>query len=100
MTFTEDLKVHQEQAYIWHKIFLFKHEKMMCITLEWLIQLEDGLSFPLHGDEIDIYKFVKHAQVHVQKYGFEDVFHVINDSIVGFNHNEAKLFLQISLKCI
>jgi hypothetical protein len=43
---------------------------MMCIALEWLIQLEDGLSFTLHGDEIDIYKFVKHAQVHVQKDGF------------------------------
>jgi hypothetical protein len=54
----------------------------------------------LHGDEIDIYKFVKHGQVHVQKDGFEDIFHVINNSIVGFDHNEAKLFLQISLKCI
>jgi len=33
--------------------------------------------------------------------GFQQIFNVvINNSIVGFDNNETKLFLQISLQCI
>jgi len=39
--------------------------------------------------------------IHVQKNGFQEIFNVVmNNSIVGFDHNENKLLLQISLKCI
>jgi serine/threonine protein kinase len=68
-----------------------------------LIQLVNEIPFILDGYEIDIHCFIKWAQkVHVQKDGFKDIidYVVINNSIVGFNHNEAKLILQISLKCI
>ncbi len=57
----------------------------------------------VNGYEIDIHHFIKCAQgVHVQKDGLKNIidYVVINNSIVGFNHNEAKLILQISLKCI
>jgi hypothetical protein len=37
----------------------------------------------------------------VEENGFQQIFNVvINNSIVGFDNNEAKLFLQISLQCI
>ncbi len=68
-----------------------------------LIQLVNETPFILDGYEFDIRDFIKWAQeVHVQKDGFKDIidYVVINNSIVGFNHNEAKLILQISLKCI
>ncbi|KAH9540515.1 hypothetical protein CY35_14G009600, partial [Sphagnum magellanicum] len=68
-----------------------------------LIRLVNEIPFILDGYEIDIHHFIKWAQkVHVQKDGFKDIidYVVINNSIVGFNHNEAKLILQISLKCI
>ncbi|CAM6058565.1 unnamed protein product, partial [Sphagnum tenellum] len=68
-----------------------------------LMHLVNEIPFILDGDEIDIYRFIKWAQkVRVQKDGFKDIidYVVINNSIVGFNHNEAKLILQISLKCI
>jgi hypothetical protein len=37
----------------------------------------------------------------VEKNGFQQIFNVVIDnSIIGFDRNEAKLFLQISLQCI
>jgi hypothetical protein len=56
----------------------------------------------LHGNEIDIHKFIKWAKtIHVQNDGFEEIFHVlINNSIIGVDHIEAILFLQISFDCI
>jgi hypothetical protein len=68
-----------------------------------LIQLVNGSPFIPDGYEIDIHHFIKWAQkVHVQKDGFKVIIHyvVVNNSIVGFNHNEVKLILQISFKCI
>jgi serine/threonine protein kinase len=68
-----------------------------------LIQLVNGIPFILDGSEIDIHHFIKWAQkVHMQKDRFKDIidYVVLNNSIVGFNHNEAKLILQISLNCI
>jgi serine/threonine protein kinase len=68
-----------------------------------LMHLVNEIPFILDGYETDIYHFIKWAQkVHMQKDGFKDIidYVVINNSIVGFNHNEAKLILQISLKCI
>jgi len=58
-----------------------------------------GSLFILHGDEIDIQGFIKCAKkVHVQKDGFEEIFHaLINNSTIGFDNNEAKLFFQMSL---
>jgi serine/threonine protein kinase len=67
-----------------------------------LIQLVK-IPFILDGYETDIHHFIKWAQkVQVQKDGFKDIidYVVINNSIVGFDHNEAKFILQISLKCI
>ncbi|CAK9877015.1 unnamed protein product [Sphagnum jensenii] len=65
-----------------------------------LIELVKGSRFTL--DKIKIRKFIQHAQnIHVEKDGFQQIFNVIcKNSIVGFNNNEAKLILQISLKCI
>jgi serine/threonine protein kinase len=68
-----------------------------------LIQLVYGSPFIPDGYEIDIHHFIKWAQkVHVQKDGFKVIIHyvVINNSIVGFNHNEVKLILQIFFKCL
>lgn len=68
-----------------------------------LMHLVNEIPFILDGYETEIYHFIKWAQkVHVQKDGFKDIidYVVINNSIVGFNYNEAKLILQISLKCI
>jgi serine/threonine protein kinase len=67
-----------------------------------LMEPVNGSSFILHGNEIDIHRFIKWAKnIHVQKDGFEEIFHVlINNSIIGVDHIEAKLFLQISPDCI
>jgi serine/threonine protein kinase len=67
-----------------------------------LIQLVNGSPFILDGNEVHIRKFIQWAQkVHVEKNGFQQIFNVVIDnSIIGFDRNEAKLFLQISLQCI
>jgi serine/threonine protein kinase len=67
-----------------------------------LIQLMNGSPFILDGNEVHIHKFIQWAQkVHVEENGFQQIFYVvINNSIIGFDCNEAKLFLQISLQCI
>ncbi|CAK9860852.1 unnamed protein product [Sphagnum jensenii] len=67
-----------------------------------LIQLLNGSPFILDGNEIHIRKFIQWAQkVHVEENGFQQIFNVVIDnSIIGFDHNEAKSFLQISLQCI
>jgi len=65
-----------------------------------LIELVKGSRFTL--DKIEIRNFIQWAQkIHVEKDGFQQLFNVISkNSIVGFNNNEAKLILQISLECI
>ncbi len=67
-----------------------------------LIQLMNGSPFILNGNEVHIRKFIQWAQeVHMEKNGFQQIFNVvINNSISGFNHNEAKSFLEFSLQCI
>jgi hypothetical protein len=57
---------------------------------------------PLTENGIAIRKFIKRVQeLHEEEDGFQQIFDVAtNDSIVGFDRNEAKLFLQISLQCI
>jgi serine/threonine protein kinase len=65
-----------------------------------LIELMKGSKFTL--DRVKIRKFIQWAQkIHVQEDGLQQIFNVmIKNSIVGFDNNEAKLILQISLKCI
>jgi serine/threonine protein kinase len=65
-----------------------------------LIELVNGLQFTL--DRGKICKFIQWAwKIHVEEDGFQQIFNVIiKNSIVGFNNNEAKLILLISLKCI
>ncbi|CAM6059862.1 unnamed protein product [Sphagnum tenellum] len=67
-----------------------------------LIQLVNGSPLTLDGDEILIRHFIQWVQkVHGEEDGFQQIFDVaINNSIVGFDPNEAKLILQISLQCI
>jgi serine/threonine protein kinase len=67
-----------------------------------LIQLVNGSPFILYGNEIHIHKFIQWAQkVHVEKNGFQQIFNVVIDnSIIGFDRNEAKSILEISLQCI
>jgi serine/threonine protein kinase len=67
-----------------------------------LIQLLNGSPFILDGNEIHIRKFIQWARkVHVEGNGFQQIFNVVIDnSIIGFDRNEAKSFLQISLQCI
>jgi serine/threonine protein kinase len=67
-----------------------------------LIQLVNGSPLILDGNEVHIRKFIQWAQkVHVEENGFQQIFDVvINNSIIGFDCDEAKLFLQISLQCI
>ncbi|CAM6046472.1 unnamed protein product [Sphagnum compactum] len=67
-----------------------------------LIQLLNGSPFILNGYEIRIHKFIQWAQkVHVEENGFQQIFNVVSDnSIIGFDRNEAKSFLEISLQCI
>jgi hypothetical protein len=67
-----------------------------------LIQLMNGSPMTLYGDEIpirDIIQWVR--EVEEEEDGFQQIFDgAINNSIVGFDQNEAKSFLQISLQCI
>jgi serine/threonine protein kinase len=67
-----------------------------------LIQLLNGSPFILDGNETHIRKFIQWAQkVHVEENGFQQIFNVVIDnSIIGFDCNEAKSFLEISLQCI
>jgi serine/threonine protein kinase len=67
-----------------------------------LIQLVNGSPLTLDGDEIHIRNFIQWVrEVHEKENGFQQIFDVaINNSIVGFDQNEAKLLLQISLQCI
>jgi len=67
-----------------------------------VIQLVNGSPFILNGQEIHIRHFIQWVQkVHVKKDGFQQIFDVVsNNSIVGFDYNEAKVFLKISLRCI
>jgi serine/threonine protein kinase len=65
-----------------------------------LIELVKGSRFTL--DRRKLRKFIQRAQnILVEKDGFQQIFNVIiKNSIPGFDNNEAKLILQISLKCI
>jgi serine/threonine protein kinase len=67
-----------------------------------LIKLLNGSPFILNGNEVFIHKFIQWAQkVHVEENGFEQIFKVVIDnSIIGFDDNEAKSVLEISLQCI
>jgi serine/threonine protein kinase len=67
-----------------------------------LIRLVNGSPLTLDGDEIHIRNFIQWVrEVHEEEDGFQQIFDVAsNNSIVGFDRNEAKLFLQISLQCI
>jgi serine/threonine protein kinase len=67
-----------------------------------LIQLVNGSPLTLDGNDIRIHNFIQWVRkVHVEEDGFQQIFDVaINNSIIGFDRNEAKLFLQISLQCI
>ncbi len=67
-----------------------------------LIELVNGSRFTLDRRDVTIRKFIQWARkIYVEENGFQQIFNVITkNSIVGFNKNEAKLFLQISLKCI
>ncbi len=67
-----------------------------------LIQLMNGSPFILDGNEVYIHKFIQWAQeVHMKENGFQQIFNVVIDnSIIGFDRNDAKSFLQISLQCI
>ncbi len=67
-----------------------------------LIQLVNGSPLTLDGNEIHIRNFIQWVQeVHEEEDGFQQIFDVtINNSIVGFDQNEAKLILQISFQCI
>jgi hypothetical protein len=65
-----------------------------------LIELVNGLPFTLDRDKI--WKFIQWVgKIHAEEDGFQQLFSVIiKNPIVGFDINEAKLFLHISLKCI
>jgi hypothetical protein len=65
-----------------------------------LIELVNGSQFTLN--KYLMREFIQWARkIHVEEDGFQQIFNVtMKDSIVGFNNNEAELFLQISLKCI
>jgi serine/threonine protein kinase len=67
-----------------------------------LIQLVNGSPLTLDGNEIHIRKFIQWVrEVQEEEDGFQQIFDVaMNNSIVGFDRNEAKSFLQISLQCI
>ncbi|KAH8933722.1 hypothetical protein BDL97_18G044800 [Sphagnum fallax] len=67
-----------------------------------LIQLLNGSPFIIDGNEVRIHKFIQWAQkVHVEGNGFQQIFNVVIDnSIIGFDDNEAKSLLEISLQCI
>jgi serine/threonine protein kinase len=67
-----------------------------------LIRLVNGSPLTLDGNEILIHHFIQWVrEVQEEEDGFQQIFDVvINNSIVGFDRNEAKSFLQISLQCI
>jgi len=67
-----------------------------------LIRLVNGSPLTLDGNEIYIHNFIRWVQeVHKEEDGFQQIFDVAtNNSIIGFDQNEAKSFLQISLQCI
>jgi len=67
-----------------------------------LIQLLNGSPFIVDGNEVHIRNFIRWVRkVHAEKNGFQQIFNVVIDnSIIGFNNNEAKSFLEISLQCI
>jgi len=67
-----------------------------------LIELVNGSRFTLERLDGQIHHVIQSLQnIHVEEDGFQQVFDfMIQNSIEGFNNNEAKLFLQISLKCI
>jgi hypothetical protein len=61
-----------------------------------LIQLVDG---SLEDEVFHIHGFIKWAKtVHVQKNGFQEIFNVVIDnSIVGFYHNQDNYFCKFPL---
>jgi serine/threonine protein kinase len=67
-----------------------------------LIELVNASRFTLDRRDGKIREFIQWVQnIHVEEDGFQQFFdYMIENSIEGFNNNEAKLFLQISLKCI
>jgi serine/threonine protein kinase len=67
-----------------------------------LIPLVNGSPLTLDGDEMDIHEFIQWVrEVHEEEEGFHQILDAAsNNSIVGFDRNEAKLFLQISFQCI
>jgi serine/threonine protein kinase len=67
-----------------------------------LIRLVNGSPLTLNGDESLIRPFFQWVQeVQKEEDGFQQIFDVaINNSIVGFDQNEAKSFLRISFQCI
>jgi serine/threonine protein kinase len=67
-----------------------------------LIQVVNGSPLTLDGKKIPIRDFIQWVrEVHEEENGFQQIFDVaINNSIVGFDRNEAKSLLQISLQCI
>jgi serine/threonine protein kinase len=67
-----------------------------------LIQLVNGSPLTLDGNQIFIRHFIQWVRkVQEEEDGFQQIFDVaINNSIVGFDQNEAKLILQISFQCI
>jgi serine/threonine protein kinase len=67
-----------------------------------LIRLVNGSRLILHGNEIHLRYFIQWVRkVQEEEDGFQQIFDVaINNSIVGFDRNEVKLFLQIAFQCI
>ncbi len=80
--------------------FLLALDHLGCGFYE--LQHVNGSPLTFDGDEIYIHKFIEWTRnVYEEENGFQQIFDVaINNSIVGFDQNEAKLFLQISLQCI
>jgi serine/threonine protein kinase len=66
-----------------------------------LIRLVNGSPLTLDGEEILIRDFIQWVREVQEEDGFQQIFDVaITNSIVGFDQNEARSFLQISLQCI
>ncbi len=61
-----------------------------------LIQLVNGSPFTLDGKKIHVRNFIQWARnIHVEEDGFQQIFNVvINNSIVGFDNNEANFFCK------